>query len=134
MLTIPATLDAVLSMPRETPIACQVCKHEAPLTFAGTVKRADSGRLEIFSGKTHQSMSFAVPDDFRGVQSSDGVIKNAELARVKPGLLSRVTYRTVGGHHVPSEILLLTIQQCRSLQAAEALSRSRPATASPCPD
>ena len=75
-------------------------------------------------------MGFAVPADFHGVSSSDGVIKNAALGGLPAGLLSRVTYRTVGGHHVPSEILLLTIKQCRALQAAE---RSRK-SASGCPD
>jgi hypothetical protein len=118
-------LGEVLTMPPETPIACQVCKNQAVMTFAGTVSLAESGHLHVFNGKTHQTVGFTVPADFHGVQSSDGVVKNAGLARVQPGLLARVTYRTIDGHHVPSEILLLTINQCRALQAAEKISKAQ---------
>jgi hypothetical protein len=117
-------LAAVLALPAESPIACQVCSNTATLTFAGTVSLAQSGRLHVFNGKTHQTMGFSVPAGFAGVQSSDGVVKNATLARVRPGLLARVTYRTIAGERVPTEVLLLTINQCRSLQAAEKLSRA----------
>jgi hypothetical protein len=121
----------VLTMPPETPIACQVCKHEPVHTFAGTVQIAEGGRIRIFNGKTHQSMGFAVPENFRGVQSSDGVIKNATLASARPGLLARVTYQTINGRHVPSAVLLLTISQCRALMAAEQISHSKDTD---CPD
>ncbi len=73
-------------MPPETPIACQVCKPRPTLIFAGTVKLAQAGRIGVFNGKTHQTMGFTVPADFHGVSSSDGVIKNAAVARVPPGL------------------------------------------------
>ena len=131
MLFVPALLAAVLTMPPETPIACQVCKNDAALTFAGTVKRADPGRLEIFDGKTRETMAFAIPADFRGVSSSDGVIKNAAVTSARPGLLARVTYHIAGGHQVPSAVLLLTIEQCRALQAAAKISH---ANDSACPD
>jgi hypothetical protein len=131
MLFVPAAIAEVLMKPPETPIACQVCKHEETLTFAGTVQLAEGTRLGVFNGKTHQTIAFAVPADFRGVSSSDGVIKNAPLSRVREGLLARVTYRTVGGDHVPSEVLLLTLNQCRALMAAAKLSH---APITQCPD
>jgi hypothetical protein len=130
MIHAAATVADVLTMPPETPIACQVCKNQAVMTFSGTVSLAEGGELHVFNGKTHQTLGFAVPADFHGVQSSDGVVKNAGLARVRPGLLARVTYRTIGGHAVPSEILLLTLAQCRALQAAEKLSAAQMG----CPD
>jgi hypothetical protein len=120
----------IVSMPAETPIACQVCKHETTQLFSGTVKLAEGGRLQIFNGKTHQTMGFTVPADFRGVDSSDGVIKGGPLAKAVPGLLARVTYRTIDGHHVPSQVLLLTINQCRALEAAEKIGHVKTG----CPD
>jgi hypothetical protein len=131
MLFAPALLAAVLTMPPETPIACQVCKHEATLTFAGTVKRAEPGRLEVFNAKTRRSMGFAIPADFRGVSSSDGVIKDEPVTSARPGLLARVTYRPAGGHQIATSVLLLTINQCRALMAAEKLSHSADTE---CPD
>jgi hypothetical protein len=127
---VPLVAD-VLTMPPGTPIACQVCKHEPVLTFAGTVELAEGGRIRIFNGKTHQSMGFALPENFRGVTSSDGVIKNAPLTSVRPGLLARMTYQTIDGRHVPSAVLLLTINQCRALMAAEHISHSKDTD---CPD
>lgn len=100
MLFVPALLAAVLTMPPETPIACHVCTNEATQTFVGTVKRADAGRLEVFNGKTHRTMGFALPADFHGVSSSDGVIKNAPAASARPGLLVRVTHRSAGGRQL----------------------------------
>jgi hypothetical protein len=58
------------------------------------------------------------------------VIKNARVASVKPGLLARVSYRTVGDRREPTAVLLLTINQCRELMAAEHISKA----ASGCPD
>jgi hypothetical protein len=75
-------------------------------------------------------MGFIVPADFHGVASSDGKIKDAPLARIPLGLLAQVTYRTDGNRHVVTRILLLTIEQCRALMAAERLSD----TPSECPD
>lgn len=131
MLFVPAALADVLPMPPETPIACQVCKHEATLTFAGTVTQAADGRLGVFDAKTRRTVAFSVPPDFRGVTSSDGVIKNAPLSLARPGLLAQVTYQALGGRNVPSQVLLLTINQCRALVAAAKLSTSKEAT---CPD
>jgi hypothetical protein len=131
MLFVPAAVAEVLMLPPETPIACQVCKHEETLMFAGMVRLAEGTRLGVFNDKTRQTIAFVVPADFRGVSSSDGVIKNAPLSRVRPGLLARVTYRTVGGDHVPSEVLLLTLNQCRALMAAARLSH---APITECPD
>jgi hypothetical protein len=133
MWFVPALfVAAVLAMPPETPIACQVCKNaNAPAAvFAGTVRLAGDNRLGIFDGKTHQTMIFSFPAGFRGVSSSDGVIKNAGIASIKPGLLARVSYRTVGDHREPTTVLLLTINQCRALMAAEHISKSK----SDCPD
>jgi len=130
MLFVPVLWAEVLAMPPETPIACQVCKHEATQTFAGTVRLAQDGRLAVFNPKTRESLGFAVPAGFRGVQSSDGQIKDAGLEHVRPGLLARVTYRTLSGRLVPSEVLLLTINQCRALMAAEKISDAK----SGCPD
>jgi hypothetical protein len=132
MWFLPALIDATVAMPVNTPIPCLVCKAEtaSTLTFAGTVKLAQPGRLEIFNGKTHQTMRFAVPADFHGVESSDGKIKDAPVTSAQPGLLARVTYRSAGGHNAASRVLLLTINQCRALMAAERLSK----TASECPD
>jgi hypothetical protein len=75
-------------------------------------------------------MRFNVPAEFRGVESSDGTVKGAPLASAAPGLLARVTYRTAGEARTVTRVLLLTINQCRALIAAEHLSK----TASECPD
>jgi hypothetical protein len=75
-------------------------------------------------------MGFIVPADFRGVESSDGKIVGADVTRVPAGLLARVTYRTLAARPTVTRILLLTINQCRSLMAAERLSN----TAADCPD
>jgi hypothetical protein len=133
MLFVAALFVAeVLSMPPETPIACQVCAAATaqPAIFSGTVRLAEGDRLGIFNGKTHQTMIFTFPAGFHGVSSSDGVIKNARVASVKPGLLARVSYRTVGDRREPTAVLLLTINQCRELMAAEHISKA----ASGCPD
>ena len=128
MWFVPALLVAeVLAMPPETPIACQVCKNvNEPLAiFSGTVRLAGENQLEVFDGKTHETKLFTFPAGFRGVNSSDGVIKNGGIGSVKPGLLARVSYRTVGDRMEPATVLLLTIQQCRALQAAEHISKSK---------
>ena len=132
MWFVPVLVDETVAMPLNTPIPCLVCKAEtgSMLTFAGTVQLAQPGRLEVFNGKTHQTMGFEVPAEFRGVESSDGTIEDAPVTRADPGLLARVTYRSAGGHHVVTHVLLLTINQCRALMAAERLSK----TASECPD
>jgi hypothetical protein len=133
MWLAPSLVDATVPMPANTPIPCLICRaqtKEPALTFAGTVKLAQDGRLEVFDGKTHQTMRFAVPPDFHGVDSSDGTLKDASVTSVKPGLLARVTYRSAGGHNAASRVLLLTINQCRALLAAERLSQAP----SRCPD
>jgi hypothetical protein len=132
MWFVPALVDATVPLPVETPIPCLVCKVEATamLSFAGTVKLSQPDRLEIFDLKTHETRRFAVPADFRGVESSDGVIKGEAVTRAKPGLLARVTYRAAGGHNQATGVLLLTINQCRALMAAERLSHAPPQ----CPD
>jgi hypothetical protein len=84
----------------------------------------------VFNGKSHQSMGFEVPADFRGVESSDGKVKGGAVAAVPPGLLARVTYRTEADRRIVTRVLLLTINQCRALVAAERLSKS----ATDCPD
>ncbi len=119
-------------LPPNTPIPCLVCKAETAqtLVFSGTVQLAQPGRIRVFNGKTHQTMGFIVPADFHGVESSDGKINGAEVTRVPPGLLARVTYRTISGQQIAARILLLTINQCRALMAAERLSGA-PAD---CPD
>jgi hypothetical protein len=131
MLFVPAAIAEVLMMPPETPIACQVCKHDPALTFAGMVTNAEGGRLGVFDGKAHQTVAFTVPADFRGVSSSDGVIKNGPLSSARPGLLARVTYQAIGGKNVVSQVLLLTLNQCRALIAAAKLSGEKNVT---CPD
>jgi hypothetical protein len=128
MWFVPAFFVAeVLSMPPESPIACQICRNEntPPAIFSGTVRLAGPNQLGIFDGKVHQTMTFSFPAGFRGVSSSDGVIKDAGIASVKSGLLARVSYRTVGDRREPITVLLLTIQQCRALQAAEHISKSK---------
>jgi len=131
MLFAPLIAQSV-PLPPNTPIPCLVCKAESQpaLVFSGTVVLAQSGRLRVFDGKTHQSMGFVVPADFRGVESSDGKISGAPVSRVPPGLLARITYRTVADRPVVTRVLLLTINQCRALVAAERLSD----TSSGCPD
>jgi hypothetical protein len=132
MWFVPVLVDDTVAMPVNTPIPCLICKADkaSMLTFAGTVQLAQAGRVEVFNGKTHQTMRFSVPAEFRGVESSDGKIKAAPVSSVAPGLLARVTYRAAGGHNEATRILLLTINQCRALMAAEHLSQ----TASECPD
>jgi hypothetical protein len=132
MWFVPALLAQSVGLPPETPIPCLVCNAEsaAVQTFLGTVKTVTPGRIVVFNGKSHQSMGFAVPADFRGVESSDGKIKDAPLARVPPGLLARITYRTVGERRTATQVLLLTINQCRALMAAERLNNAP----SGCPD
>lgn len=119
-------------LPPNTPIPCLVCKMETAqtLVFSGTVQLTQPGRIRVFNGKTHQTMGFIVPADFRGVESSDGKIAGADVTRVPPGLLARITYRTVADQPTVTRILLLTINQCRALMAAERLSNSP----SDCPD
>jgi hypothetical protein len=132
MWFVPVLVDNTVAMPANTPIACLICKAEtaATLTFSGTVQVAQNNRLEVFNGKSHQTMRFAVPADFHGVESSDGAIKDATVLRVLPGLLARITYRTAGEARTVTRVLLLTIDQCRALMAAEHISK----TASDCPD
>ena len=121
-----------VALPPNTPIPCFVCKAETSqtLVFSGTVQSAEPGRIRVFNGKTHQTLGFIVPADFRGVESSDGKIAGAEVTRIPPGLLARITYRMVEDRKIVTRILLLTINQCRSLMAAERLSN----TPSSCPD
>jgi hypothetical protein len=128
----PPLVDATVAMPANTPIPCIVCKAEnaTELSFSGTVKIAQPGTVEIFNAKTHETMRFSIPADFRGVDSSDGAIKDAPVTRATPGLLARVTYRAAGGHNRATRVLLLTINQCRALIAAERLGKS----ATECPD
>ena len=132
MWFVPALLAQSVALPPATPIPCLVCKAETlpTLVFSGTVQLAQPGRIRVFNGKTHQTMGFIVPADFRGVDSSDGKITGAAVTRIPPGLLARVTYRTLEDRPTVTRILLLTINQCRSLMAAERLSNS-PAD---CPD
>jgi len=131
MWFLPFVAERV-ALPPETPIPCLVCKapSESNLIFAGTVQLAQPGRLRVFNGKTRRTMGFIVPAAFLGVDSSDGKIKNAPVTRAAPGLLARVTYQSVGGRYLVTRVLLLTINQCRELMAAERLSK----TASGCPD
>jgi hypothetical protein len=132
MWFVPVLVDDTVALPVNTPIPCLICKAEtaSTLTFSGTVKLAQSDRLEVFNGKSHQTMRFEVPAEFRGVESSDGKIKSAPVATAAPGLLARVTYRTAGELRTVTRVLLLTINQCRALMAAEHLSN----TPSECPD
>src|ERR1019366_6761693 len=124
MWFVPALLAQSVALPPNTPITCLVCKAEsaAVQTFLGTVQVVQPGRITVFNGKTHQTMGFGVPADFHGVESSDGKIKDAPLARVPPGLLARITYHTANERRGVTAVLLLTINQCRALMAAERLS------------
>ena len=133
MWSPPPLVDATLALPANTPIPCLVCQADpvTAQTFSGTLQNAQIGRLLVFNGKSHQTMQFVVPPTFRGVASSDGVIKAATVASAKPGLLARVTYRTgAGGANQVTEVLLLTLEQCRALQAAERIGH----TPIDCPD
>ena len=133
MWFVAALLAQSVPLPPNTPIACFVCKAETSqaLVFSGTVQLAERGRLRVFNGKSHQTMGFEVPADFlRRGEQSDGKIKNGGVAGVPPGLLARVTYRTDQDRRIVTRVLLLTINQCRALVAAERLSH----TASDCPD
>jgi hypothetical protein len=131
MWQAPVLVDNTVAMPVSTPIACLICRAEnaATLTFSGTVQLAKSTRLEIFNDKSHQTMGFTVPAGFHGVESSDGTIKNAGVQRAQPGLLARVTYRTAGEARTVTRVLLLTLEQCRALMAAQIGT-----TGSECPD
>jgi hypothetical protein len=119
-------------LPPNTPIPCLICRAESvpTLTFSGTVQLVLPGRLRVFNGKTHQTMAFIVPAEFRGVESSDGTIKAAPVSTAAPGLLAEITYRAYGGRNEVTRVVLLTINQCRELKAAEQLN----ATRSDCPD
>jgi hypothetical protein len=119
-------------LPPNTPIPCLVCaaQNAEMLVFSGTVQLTQPGWIRVFNGKTHETMGFIVPADFHGVESSDGKIAGADVTRVPAGLLARITYRTVQARAIVTRILLLTINQCRSLMAAERLN----STASGCPD
>jgi hypothetical protein len=132
MWFVPALIDATVPLPDYTPIPCLVCKAEASaiLSFAGSVKLSQPDRLDVFDLKTHETRHFTVPPDFQGVESSDGVIKGAPVTRAKPGLLAQVTYRSAGGHNQATRVLLLTINQCRALMAAEVLNQ----VPAQCPD
>ena len=121
-----------VALPLNTPIPCLICTAETTQTavFSGTVQLSEPGRIRVFDGKTHQSMGFTVPADFRGVESSDGKIKDAAVTHAEPGLLARITYHTAGARNIVTRVLLLTIEQCRALVAAERLSDAP----SGCPD
>lgn len=122
-----------IALPPETPIPCLVCRAaSAPAAVAsGTVQLAGDGRLLIFNLKTRRTMVFQVPAGFHGVESSDGRITGAGLKRVRPGLLARVTFRTLAdARKEATRVLLLTINQCRALVAAEKLSDRK----ADCPD
>ena len=129
---LAALAGANVPLPVDTPIPCLVCSSPAnpAQTFAGTVQLAQPGRIRIFNGKSHQTMGFVVPAGFHAVQSSDGKIKDGPVTSATPGLLVRVTYRSVNGQNQVTGVLLLTINQCRSLEAAEKLSNTR----ADCPD
>jgi hypothetical protein len=114
-----------IALPPETPIPCLICRAgpQQELVFSGTVQLAQIDRIQVFNGKTRQTMGFHVPAGFHGVESSDGKIKDAAVTSVPPGLLARVTYRTLADdRHEVTRVLLLTINQCRALVAAERLS------------
>jgi len=132
MWFVPLLLGQSVALPVNTPIPCLICQVEPEaFVFSGTVQVAQAGQLRVFDDKTRQTMGFTVPDGFRGVDSSDGQIKDAGVTRIPPGLLARVTYRTLdGGRRVVTRVLLVTINQCRALQAAERLSD----TSTDCPD
>ncbi len=126
-------LSTVLPVPTDSPIPCLICQASltaATATFSGTVARSDAMILRIYNATSLRSMVFAVPANFHGVDSGDGVVKNATLERATPGLLARVTYVSVNGRNTASRVLLLTVAQCRSLAASERLTQTRTA----CPD
>jgi hypothetical protein len=128
-----ASASMVLPIPPSTPIPCLICRATAEAdatTFSGTVSRADGVGLRVYNPTTRGSMEFVAPADFRGVDSGDGVIRNAPLARATPGLLARVTYTSRGGRNELSHVLLLTVAQCRSLVASARLDDVKTA----CPD
>ena len=132
MWFITAALAQSVVLPPNTPIPCLVCKASLAETsvFSGTVQFAQPGLLRVFNAKTRQTIGFSVPENFRGVESSDGKIKDAPIARLPAGLLARVTYRTVDDRNIVTRVLVLTINQCRALMAAERLNNA----AVECPD
>ena len=115
-------VSMVLPVPVGTPIPCLICQAttaSSTTTFSGTVAGIDSAGLRVFDFTSRRVMAFIVPADFHAVDSGDGVIKSAPLARAKPGLYARVTYTSARGLNTAVKVLLLTGDQCRSLLAAE---------------
>jgi hypothetical protein len=132
VLFVPPPVNEILPMPTFAPIPCVVCEAATALaTFDGTLQLSQVGHLQVFDSSSHRTMAFEVPPKFRGVDSSDGVIKGGTLAVALPGLLARVTYRTVArGHNQLTHVLLLTRAQCAALQSAERINH----TPIDCPD
>ena len=125
-------VSMVVPLPADSPIPCVICQATlaaSATTFSGTVAQ-NGPTLRVYNATTLRSMEFNVPSGFHGVESGDGVIKNATLARATPGLLALVTYTSVHGRNMASKVLLLTVAQCRSLTASERLTDSKTS----CPD
>ncbi len=132
-LLLFVSTSMVVPIPAGTPIPCLICAATvaaSTTTFSGTVAGNAPDRLRVYNSTTLRSMEFAVPPNFHGVESGDGVIKSATLARATPGLLARVTYTSSMGTNLVSHVLLLTEAQCRSLVASERLTDSK----TECPD
>jgi hypothetical protein len=132
-LLLFVSLSTVVPVPIDTPIPCLICREVAKagaVTFSGTVALNTPTTLRVFNPKTLESMVFTVPPDFRGVESGDGVIKDATLARATPGLAAQVTYVSVHGRNTATRVLLLTVGPCRSLAASERLTDAK----TECPD
>jgi hypothetical protein len=132
-LLLFVSTSMVLPVPAGTPIPCLICQATvaaSATTFSGTVARNDPTRLRVYNSTTLRSMEFVVPPDFHGVDSGDGVVKGATVAHATPGLLARVTYTSSGGRNLISKVLLLTVEQCRSLVASERLTNTK----TECPD
>ena len=134
-LALPLVLfiSTVLPVPTDSPIPCLICQAAVAgdaATFSGTVAQNGPTVLRVYNSSTLRSMVFMVPAGFHGVDSGDGVVKSATLARATPGLLARITYTSVNGRNTASHVLLLTVAQCRSLVASERLTNSK----TECPD
>jgi hypothetical protein len=132
-LLLFVSTSMVLPVPVDTPIPCLICQATiaaSATTFSGTVALNDPNRLRVYNSTTLRSMEFIAPPNFHGVESGDGVVKNATLAKATPGLLARVTYTSSRGRNTLSKVLLLTVEQCRSLVASERLTNTK----TECPD
>lgn len=126
MIALPPLLLPPVALASPPAQMEHVPEHHA----AGIVSAVGARRFVLFTFKTRRLLALTVPRGFHGVDSNDGVIRNATTAAVRPGMLADVTYRSLEGRHLMTRVDLLTRAACGRLTAAELATGARTG----CPD